>query len=106
MKGLLIGVFFSIRALSQLVSGIALIPFSSSNLWDSEYMREHPPVTNCGFGYLLFTCVVALVGLVLLAVIVRRYKYRERDDRPYDHRFAIEVIGRDIEERCSLEECS
>ena len=104
MKGLLVGVFFSIRAFFQLVSGVALVPFSSGSLWDSKYMREHPPVTNCGFGYLLFTCVVALIGLVLLSVVARRYKYRERDDRPFDHRFAIEVIGRDIEERSSLEE--
>ena len=104
MKGLLVGVLFCIRAVYQLVSGLALIPFSSESLWDSEHMREHPPVTNCGFGYLLFTCVVALIGLILLLVVARRYKYRERDDRPYDQRFAIAVIGRDIEERSSLEE--
>ena len=67
-------------------------------------MREHPPVTNCGFGYLLLTCVVALIGLILLLVVARRYKYRERDDRPYDQRFAIAVIDRDIEERSRLEE--
>ena len=91
---------FSISGLFfQLVGGVALVPFSSESLWGSEHMREHPPVTNCGFGYLLFTCVVALIGLVLLSVVVRRYKYRERDDRPFDHRFAIAVIGRDIEER-------
>ena len=104
MKGLLVGVFFCIRAVYQLISGLALIPFSSESLWDSDHMREHPPVTNCGFGYLLFTCVVALIGLILLLVVARRYKYRERDDRPYDQRFAIAVIGRDIEERSRLEE--
>ena len=99
MKGLLVGVFFNIRAFFQLVGGVALIPFSSESLWDSEHMREHPPITNCGFGYLLFTCIVALIGLVLLSVVARRYKYRKRDDRPFDHRFAIAVIGHDIEER-------
>ena len=104
MKGLLVGVFFSIRAFFQLVSGVALIPFAYKRLWDSKHMREHPPVTNCGFGYLLFTCVVALIGFILLSVVARRYKYRERDDKPFDHRFAIAVIGRDIEERCNLEE--
>ena len=98
MQGLLVGVFFSIRAFFQLVSGVALIPFSYKSLWDSQYMREHPPVTNCGFGYLLFTCVVALIGLILLLVVARRYKYRERDDRPYDQRFAVDVYGRYIEQ--------
>ena len=98
MKGLLVGVFFSIRALFQLVSGVALIPFSYKPLWDSQYTREHPPVTNCGFGYLLSTCVVALIGLILISVVARRYKYRVRDDRPYDQRFAVDVYSRYIEQ--------
>ena len=97
MKGLLLGVFFSIRAFFQLVSGVALIPFSYKPLWGSQYMREHPSVTNCGFGYLLFTCVVALIGLILLSVVARRYKYRERDDRPYDQRFVVDVYSRYLE---------
>ena len=99
MKGLLVGVFFSIRAFFQLISGVALIPFAYKPLWDSEHMREHPPVTSCGFGYLLFTCVVGLIGLVLLSVVARRYKYRERDDRPFDQRFAVDVYGRYIAEQ-------
>ena len=94
MKGLLVGVFISVKAFFQLISGIVLIPFSWKSLWDSEHMREHPPVINCGFGYLLFTCVVAVIGLILLLVVARRYKYRERDDRPYDQRFAVDVYSR------------
>ena len=97
MKGLLVGVFFSIRAFFQLISGVALIPFSYRPVWDSQRMREHPPVTNCGFGYLSFTCVVALVGLILFSVVARRYKNRERDDRPYDQRFAVDVYSRYLE---------
>ena len=93
MKGLLIGVFISVKAFFQLISGIVLIPFSWKSLWDSEHMREHPPVINCGFGYLLFMCVVAVIGLILLLVVARRYKYRERDDRPYDQRFAVDVYS-------------
>ena len=94
MKGLLVGVFFSIRAFFELISGVALMPFSYRPIWDSRHMREHPPATNCCFGYLCFTCVVALVGLLLLGVVVRRYKNRERDDRPYDQRFAVDVYSR------------
>ena len=97
MKGLLLGVFFSIRALFQLVSGVVLIPFSYKPLWDSQYTREHPPVTNCGFGYLLFTCVIALIGVVMFSIVARRYKYRERDDRPYDQRFVVDVYSRYLE---------
>ena len=98
MKGLLVGVFFTIRAMFQLISGVALVPFAYRSLWNRQHMIEHPPVTNCGFGYLLFTCVVALIGLVLLSVVAKRYKYRERDDRPYDQRFAVDVYGRYIEQ--------
>ena len=94
MKGLLVGVFIGVRAFFQLISGFVLIPFALRSLWDSESMRVHPPVTNCGFGYLLFTCVVGLIGLVLLSVVARRYKYRERDDRPFDQRFAVDVFSR------------
>ena len=104
MKGLLIGVFFSIRAFFQLISGLALIPFTYKPLWESEHMREHPPVTSCGFDYFLFTFVVALIGLVLLSVVARKYKYRERDDRPYDQRFAVDVYDRYIAER-ALQDC-
>ena len=97
MKGLLVGVFFSIRAFFQLMSGVALIPFSYRPIWNNQHMREQPPVTNCGFGYLSFTCVVALVGLILFGVVARRYKNRERDDRPYDQRFAVDVYSRYLE---------
>ena len=94
MKGLLVGVFFTIKAFFQLISGAALIPFAYKPLWNNRSMREHPPVTNCGFGYLSFTCVVALIGLVVFAVTAKLYRYRQRDDRPYDQRFAVDVYSR------------
>ena len=43
-------------------------------------MLENPPVTNCGFVYLLFTCVVGLIGLILFSVAAKKYKYRRRDE--------------------------
>ena len=98
MKGLLVGIFLTIRAFFQLFSGAAFFPFSSKQWWESESMREHPPVTNCGFGYLSFTCVVAVIGLVLLLLAVKKYKYRERDDRPFDQRFAVDVYSRYIDQ--------
>ena len=101
MKGLLVGVFLTIRAFFQLVSGTTLLPFSYQPLWNRPYLREHPPITNCGFGYFLTTCSIASVGLVLFLIVARRYKYRERDDRPYDQRFAVDVYGRYIEQAYS-----
>ena len=57
MKGLLVGVFFSMRAFFQLIIGVSLIPFSYRPIWNSQHIKEHPPVANCG-------------------------KNREQDDRP------------------------
>ena len=63
MKGLIIGVFFAIRGLFQFLNFIVIIPFSLKHPWTSGDILEHPPVTNCGFVYLLFTCVVRGMGL-------------------------------------------
>ena len=94
MKGLLIGVFFAVKGAFQLISSIMLFPFSSDSIWAKGQMREHPPVTNCGFSYLLFTIVIALIGLVLFLFVAKRYKYRERDDRPYDQSMVEEIFYR------------
>ena len=56
MKGLLVGIFFAIRGLFQFLNSIIIIPFSLKHPWASGEMIENPPVTNCGFVYLLFTC--------------------------------------------------
>ena len=94
MKGLLVGVFFAIKGFFQLISSTALVPISSDRLWAKVHSDKHLSVINCGFIYFLFTLVVALVGLVLLSVVVKRYKYRERDDRPYDHSIVEEIFDR------------
>ena len=81
MTGLLIGVFFAIRGSFQLISTVILFLFSVNTIWVSKHVKA---VTNCDFGYLLFTCVAALVGLILFSVVAKKYKYRERSDRPCD----------------------
>ena len=101
MKGLIVGLFLTIRTLFLFVSVIATLPFSLNSLWGSEHFKEHPPVTNCGFGFLLLICVFALIGFILFSVAAKKYKYRERDDKPYDHRFVIDVYTRAIESRKS-----
>ena len=94
MKGLLIGVFFAIKGFFQLISSSALVPISSDSIWSKGSIREHPPVTNCCFTYFLCTIVVALFGCVLLSIVVKRYKYRERDGRPYDQSVVEEIFHR------------
>ena len=39
-----------------------------------------------------FICVAGVVGLILFSVAAKRYKYRERDDRPYDQSQIEEIL--------------
>ena len=92
MKGLLIGMFFALKGIFQLISSAVLFLFSTNRIWVRS--RHINAVTNCGFGYLLFTCVAGLIGLILFSVVAKRYKYRERDDRPYDQSQIEEIFYR------------
>ena len=98
MKGFLIGVFFAIRGLFQLLNSIIIVPFSLKHPWASGEMLENPPVTNCGFVYLLFTCVVGLIGLVLFSVAAKKYKYRQRDEGIFRQMDIEDVFEREIEQ--------
>ena len=92
MKGLLIGMFFAFKGIFQLISSVVLFLFSTNRIWvRSKHINA---VTNCGFGYLLFTSVSGLIGLILFSVVAKRYKYRERDDRPYDQSQIEEIFYR------------
>ena len=91
MKGVLIGIFFSIRGLFQLLNSITIIPLSLKRPWAVGKMIEDPPVTNCGFVYLLLTFVVGLTGLFMFSLAAKRYTYRVRDEGQF-RQYAIEEI--------------
>ena len=99
MKGLVVGLFFTIVSFFSLLGSVALLPFSLKHIWQSKHMKEHPPVTNCGFGYFLSISVVVTIGLILFLVVAKRYKYRERDDRPFDYTYADDYYDREIQHR-------
>ena len=56
------------------------------------------PVTNCGFIYLLFTCVFGLVGLILFSITAKKYKYRERNEGMFRQMDIEEIFEREIEQ--------
>ena len=91
MKGVLIGIFFSIRGLFQFLNSITIIPLSLKRPWAVGKMIEDPPVINCGFVYLLLTFVVGLTGLIMLSLAAKRYTYRVRDEGQF-RQYAIEEI--------------
>ena len=98
MKGLIIGVFFAIRGLFKFLNSIIIIPFSLKHPWASGELLENPPVTNCGFVYLLFTCVVGLIGLILFSVAAKKYKYRRRDEGMFCQHDVEEIYERYLTE--------
>ena len=96
MKGLLVGVFFAIRGLFQFLNSIIIIPLSLKQPWASREMIEHPPVTNCGFVYLVLTSVTGFIGLILFSLAAKRYKYRTRDEGIFRQHDMEEVYDRYI----------
>ena len=98
MKGLLVGVFFAIRGLFQFLNFVVIIPLSLKQPWASKEMIEHPPVTNCGFVYLVLTSVTGLIGLILFSLAAKRYKYRTRDEGMFCQHDVEEVYDRYIDQ--------
>ena len=94
MKGLLVGVFFAIRGLFQFLNSVVIIPLSLKQPWASSEMIEHPPVTNCGFVYLLLTSVTGLIGLILFTSAAKRYKYRTRDEGMFRQQVVEDIYDR------------
>ena len=81
MKGLLFGVMFAIRGVFQLLTAVGTLPFSLVKIWgtrDREMKSNPPAVFSCGFGYLLFSCIMGLLGLILFLMAIKQYRYRER----------------------------
>ena len=97
MKGLIIGLLFAIIGVFRMIGALALIPFSLKDIWSTTSMVQNPPITNCGFGYLLFTFVFASFGLVLFALVAKRYTYRVRDNDPYNQSQVEEIVSRYLE---------
>ena len=91
MKGLLLGTHFAITGVYQFLSSVLLVPFT---LHRPESGGLHPPPIGCMFGYFLLLCLIAFADLILFSAAAKWYQYRERDDRPYDHRFVIDVYSR------------
>ena len=79
MKGLLYGLFYSIKAFFQLLAAVLSYIFF---------------VFSCQLlGYCLFNLAIGLVSLVIFIVVARRYKYRKRDDICNIYQYAEEYYS-------------
>ena len=88
MKGLIIGIFYAIKGVSQLIAAMVIfVPF---------YMyRLKTNLPSCGFVYYLVNVVIALTGLVAYTCVARRYQYRQRDEPDNIYRYAEDYYDRD-----------
>ena len=86
MKGLLIGTFFAVRGVFQLLGVLLFIlPFLG---W-----RISSSFPSCGFVYYLVNILVAIFGLILFTSMSKKYQYRQRDEPDNIYRYAEEYYG-------------
>jgi peptide/histidine transporter 3/4 len=88
MKGLVIGTFFAIKGVFQLLGVVVIyLPFALG--W-KNILRSFP---SCGFVYYLINAIIALIGIVAYTCVARRYQYRERDEPDNIYRYAEEYYA-------------
>ena len=81
MKGLIVGTFFAIKGVFQLLGVVVLfVPFTQWNL-----PLRFP---SCGFVYYLINVAVGFAGIVSYTWVARKYRYRQRDEPDNIYRYA------------------
>ena len=85
MKGLLLGIFFSIRSLFQGIAVVSVIPFGT--VWKIESL-------SCGSGFYAMYIVIGLFEFVLFSCVSKRYKYRDMNEPANEYRYAEEYYSK------------
>ena len=83
MKGLLIGLFYVIKGLYQVLATLLVVPFL-------VVIRLQSLLPSCGFYYYLVNIIVGVVGTFVFVCVSKWYRYRERDEPSNIHRYAEE----------------
>ena len=84
MKGLLLGIFFSIRSLFQGIAVISIVPFGV--YWTIESL-------SCGSSFYAMYIVIGLLEFVLFSCVSKRYKYRNVNEPSNEYRYAEEYYS-------------
>ncbi len=94
MKGFLIGIFFAIKGLFQLIGVIGiLLPFS---FWQTS--------PKAGLVYFLVNIVISVAGVVVFIVAAKRYQYRQRDELCNVRKYIEEVYEKDVRHNREFED--
>ena len=92
MKGLIIGVFYAIRALYQVFSALLVLPYS---YWGTF----KPLMLSCEFYFYLMNTVIGLVAVLVYVWVAKRYRYRVRDELCNVRQYAEEYYSNPNQER-------
>ena len=95
MKGLLLGVFYHCRGIYSLIGNIAVFPFT----FQISNWSQHSPFLECGFLFYIYNSLLGVVFIVVAIAAFKRYRYRQREDKPYDHRYVEEYYGKYARQR-------
>ena len=99
MKGLLIGTFFAIKGVFQLLS--VLLLYTPINAKCNQNTVTNNNIVSvqtyafpvCGFIYHFINVVIALIGIIVFTIIAKRYEYRQRDEPDNIYRYAEEYYA-------------
>ena len=86
MKGLLIGVLFSLRILARVLGIVIVIPFSTP--WKTSY-----PL-SCGFGFYITNISIGVITFIVYVLVAKNYKHRTRDEPSFIRQYAEEYYSR------------
>ena len=81
MKGLVLGLFFSLKNVFQAFAVFSMFPFGI-------YWKNDDRVLTCGSGYFLVHTIIAILTLALFVYVSRKYKYRIVNEPANEYRYA------------------
>lgn len=84
MRGMLIGLFYCVRGLFGLITGLIMLSFSLGY----EHHPWHADI-SCGLPLHTVTLFIEVAGLVLFVAVAAKYKRRERDEN-FHGQFIVE----------------
>ena len=94
MKGFLIGIFFAIKGLFQLIGVLGiLLPFS--------FWQDSP---RAGLVYFLVNIVISVAGVVAFIVAAKRCQYRQREEDCNIRKFIEEFYEKDVNHNREFED--
>ena len=89
MKGMLIGLWYAVKGLFELLATLLVLPFLS---W------KYNSFPSCGFVYYLVNIVIGVFALTVYVCVARRYKKRERDEPCNIRQYAEEYYSNPLQE--------